>query len=274
MQTPPAQAKANLPLIWVDTGTGNTLDAYKVQERLLRQGKELAQSLQTRLVREQPAGSCLVLHLGVSGLSLGLSDMAEKHMLRPDFARLLPRMQAHRLRTELLVRAARIRHPRAAVPLAIDATAGLGEDSIVLAAAGFEVLLLEYNPVIAALLQDALNRAGLHPELAAVCSRMRLYAGDSISLLQQLDRSPDLILLDPMFPPRSKSAKVKKKFQLLQMVEQSCVDEAALLQVALAAGPRKVVIKRPLKGPALAGITPDYSIAGKAIRFDCLLVHA
>lgn len=40
---------------------------------------------------------------------------------------------------------------------------------------------------------------------------------------------------------------------------------------AIAASPRKIVIKRPLKGPYLADIKPDYSLVGKAIRYDCFL---
>ena len=31
-----------------------------------------------------------------------------------------------------------------------------------------------------------------------------------------------------------------------------------------------MVIKRPAKGPLLAGIKPSYSIAGKAVRYDCI----
>ena len=42
---------------------------------------------------------------------------------------------------------------------AVDATAGFGEDSLLLAAAGYNVELYEYDPVIAALLRDALRRA-------------------------------------------------------------------------------------------------------------------
>lgn len=258
---PFTDAAAGPPLLWADTAVAQDV------------AQSLAQRLQTGLVWEQPQSERLVLHLDADGLALGLSGMAREHMLRPDFSRLLPRLQPQRIKGELLIRAARIRHPRAAVPLAVDATAGLGEDALLLAAAGFEVRLCEYNPGIAALLEDAIKRAHMQPQLAAICSRMHLQAGDSIAYLQQLGCMPDLILLDPMFPPRSKSAKVKKKFQLLQMIEQSCADEEALLQAALAARPRKIVIKRPLKGPSLAGIKPDYSLFGKSIRFDCLLLH-
>ncbi|MBR3181084.1 MAG: class I SAM-dependent methyltransferase, partial [Eggerthellaceae bacterium] len=65
---------------------------------------------------------------------------------------------------------------------------------------------------------------------------------------------------------------VKKKLQLLQRLEQPCEDEQALLDAAFAAQPRKVIVKRPAKGPYLADRKPDYSLAGKAIRFDCFSI--
>ena len=79
-----------------------------------------------------------------------------------------------------------------------------------------------------------------------------------------------MVLLDPMFPARTKSAQVKKKFQLLHHLESPCEDEAELLDAALAARPRKVVIKRPPKGPYLAGKKPSYSLTGKAVRYDVI----
>ena len=124
----------------------------------------------------------------------------------------------------------------------------------------------------AALLKDALVRGAGIPELADTISRMHLLEGDSRELLKGLSFHPDIVLLDPMFPGRQKSGLVKKKAQLLQKLEKPCEDEEGLLQAAVSAGPRKIVIKRPLKGPFLAGRKPDYSITGKTIRYDCLLV--
>ena len=43
------------------------------------------------------------------------------------------------------------------------------------------------------------------------------------------------------------------------------------MRAALAAHPRKVVVKRPVKGPYLAGIKPSYSLAGKSVRYDCIV---
>ena len=62
-----------------------------------------------------------------------------------------------------------------------------------------------------------------------------------------------------------------KKLQLLQKLEAPCSDETELLEAAIQAGPKKVVIKRPLKGPYLADRKPAYSIRGKAVRYDCIV---
>ena len=59
---------------------------------------------------------------------------------------------------------------------------------------------------------------------------------------------------------------------LLDALRQARDDEAALLDAALAARPRKVVIKRPLKGPYLGGVKPDYELHGKAVRYDCIVI--
>lgn len=197
--------------------------------------------------------------------------------LRGDFRRLLPRIRRENLGHELIVKAARQKKRADAandgLPLAVDATAGLGEDSFLLAAAGFSVILFERDPVIAALLEDALRRARNDPDLADTASRMELRKEDSLEALPKLREAPDVIVLDPMFPERQKSALVKKKFQLLQGLEKPCTDEdaEALLRAALAAKPGKIIVKRPKRGPFLAGVKPAYSIEGSTIRYDCIL---
>lgn len=207
----------------------------------------------------------LELREGAAGLALAGDGME----LTCDLARLLPRLRPDRLGRELLVRAARVRG--VAAPTAVDATAGLGEDSLLLAAAGFTVTMYEKDPVIAALLQDALDRAANEPQLSAIVERMTLVKGDSVAALRAMGAAPDVVFLDPMFPERTKSAAVKKKFQLLHRLERPCEDERELLDAALAAGPRKVVIKRPPKGPCLAGVKPSHAVAGKAVRYDVIV---
>ena len=210
-----------------------------------------------------------------NGLSLrrddqGLALVSEDQILRGDFTKMIPRVKAGNISKELLVKAAKIKdgnHPLRAV----DATAGLGEDSLLLAAAGFQVTLFERNPVIYQLLTDALERAAEIPELASIATRMTVRNEDSIEAMKSLDFTPDVILLDPMFPERQKSALVKKKLQMIQKLETPCMNEKEIVSAAMNAKPKKLIIKRPPKGPWLAGLKPDYSNEGKAVRFDCFV---
>lgn len=205
----------------------------------------------------------------------GLTLVGDSMELRCDFEEMLPRIKPGRLQQELLVKAAKIKGAQS--PTAIDCTAGLGQDSFLLAAAGFTVRMFERDETIAALLEDGLTRAGNNPMISSVAKRMSLDRSDSLqyleSLAQSSEQAPDVIYLDPMFPTRQKSAAVKKKFQLLHVLEKPCdeAEEDALIRAAFAAGSRKVVIKRPVKGGHLAGIKPSYSITGKAVRYDVLV---
>lgn len=201
----------------------------------------------------------------------GLALVEKGHILRGDFTKLLPRLTLNNLNHELLVKASKLKGITG-ILTAVDATAGLGEDAFLLAGAGFQVHLYERNPVIAALLYDALRRGSENPNLAPVIDRMQFHMEDSITALTQLTSAPDIIVLDPMFPSRQKSGLIKKKFQLLQQLEQPCSEEQALLHAAISCGPRRIVIKRPLKGPYLAGLKPSYSLKGKSIRYDCIVM--
>ena len=218
----------------------------------------------------------LALVRGESGLSLKSSDGLSLH---GDFSTLSRRIKHDNLTHELVVKAARIKNFEESRPLRVlDATAGMGEDSFLLAACGFEVTLFEYDHVIAALLKDSIERAGRDPQLAEMAGRMKVVEGDSIEYMRHIGRKtgvdmPDVILLDPMFPERQKSGLIKNKFQLLQQLESPCSDEKDMLEAAIGAAGHKVIIKRPAKGPYLAGVKPDYSIEGKAVRYDCIYVR-
>ena len=211
-------------------------------------------------------GKGLALSQGDSGLFLTDGKLE----IMADFREMLPRLKQSNLQREMLVKAARIKGQE--MPqLLVDATAGFGDDSLILAAAGFQVRMYEYDEVIAALLQDAMERARDISELKDAVSRMELICGDSVEGMKNLDYKPDIVLLDPMFPARQKSALIKKKFQLIQQLESPCTTEEDLLEAAIMAAPKRIVIKRPLKGPFLADKKPSYSLEGKAIRYDCFV---
>lgn len=211
-------------------------------------------------------GEELTLLFDSSGVSLTGFGLT----FRGDFEQVLHRLTGGRLQHEMLVH---ITKTKKESPRAVDATAGMGEDSILLAAAGYDVTMYEQNAVIAALLKDALRRAKKNPVLKDIVSRMRLIEGNSITLMKELNFIPDVIYLDPMFPARQKTGLVNKKLQLIQKLEQPCVEESELLDAALEIKPEKVVIKRPLKGAFLAEKEPDYSVKGKAIRYDCIVCN-
>ncbi|TAK74701.1 MAG: 16S rRNA methyltransferase [Gammaproteobacteria bacterium] len=195
-------------------------------------------------------------------------------MLNIDFlsGKMQYRRQHASLRRELVARAMGA-HPRDN-PRIIDATAGLGRDSFILASLGFHITLLERSPALASLLQEAFNAAQREPATAPIIARMNLIQTDAIVWLTALNSSdrPDIIYLDPMFPARQKSAAVKKEMLLLQALVGQDDDAEALFQSALTCATRRVVVKRPRLAATIAQQTPSFSIAGDSSRFDIYLV--
>ncbi len=160
-------------------------------------------------------------------------------------------------------------------PHVLDATAGLGKDSFVLASLGCPVTLLERSPIVQVLLQDGLMRAlsfarEQDPELLVVLQRMQLITQDSGAYLASLDASalPDVIYLDPMFPERNKSADVKKEMAAFHDIVGKDEDADSLLPLALERVNYRVVVKRPRKAPFLNNQTPSYQLEGKSSRYD------
>jgi 16S rRNA (guanine1516-N2)-methyltransferase len=154
-------------------------------------------------------------------------------------------------------------------PRVLDATAGLGRDAFVLASLGCEVQLIERQPLIAALLEDGLQRALRNPDVASIAARMQLHQGNAIERMQAWQgEPPQVIYLDPMFPHRDKSALVKKEMRLFRPFVGDDLDAPALLAAALALASHRVVVKRPRKAPIVDGPKPGYSLEGKSSRYD------
>ena len=213
---------------------------------------------------DQP-GEGLTLVFDKKGVSLsgyGLSYQG-------DFEGMLHRVTNGRLAHEMLVKAVKSEKEELR---AIDATAGMGEDAFLLAAYGYDVTLYEQNPVVAALLKDALRRGKKHPILKEIVPRMHLLQGDSIEYLRKEMDPVDVIYLDPMFPKRQKSGLINKKLQLIQKLEPPCSTEKDLFDAAIKANPSRIIVKRPLKSPFLDGRKPSYDLKGKAIRYDCYVL--
>lgn len=230
--------------------------------------KDMAESFSRRTgspIVNKPGDYLTVLFdsRGVSLSGFGLSYQG-------DFENMLHRVTNGRLQHEMLAKAVKTDQENLK---AVDATAGMGEDSLLLAACGYQVTLYEQNPVIAILLKDALRRAKKNTVLKDIVSRMQLVEGDSIEHLNKRLDPVDVIYLDPMFPGRQKSGLINKKLQLIQKLEPPCSEETALFDAAMAAQPSKIIVKRPLKSPYLDERVSSYSLKGKAIRYDCYSLY-
>ena len=211
-------------------------------------------------------GEYLTIHFDSKGVSLSGFGLT----YQGDFAEtMMHRVTNGRLQHEMLVKAASSEKEGRK---AIDATAGMGEDAFLLAAQGYEVTLYEQNPVVAALLKDAIRRAKKNQILKDIAGRMKVVEADSVECMSKLLDPVDVIYLDPMFPARQKSSLINKKLQLIQKLEPPCSEETDLFDAALKVGPSRIIVKRPLKSEYLAGREPSYTLKGKAIRYDCYVL--
>lgn len=211
-------------------------------------------------------GEYLTIHFDSKGVSLSGFGLT----YQGDFAEtMMHRVTNGRLQHEMLVKAASSEKEGRK---AIDATAGMGEDAFLLAAQGYEVTLYEQNPVVAALLKDAIRRAKKNQILKDIAGRMKVVEADSVESMSKLLDPVDVIYLDPMFPARQKSSLINKKLQLIQKLEPPCSEETDLFDAALKVCPSRIIVKRPLKSECLAGREPSYTLKGKAIRYDCYVL--
>ena len=156
-------------------------------------------------------------------------------------------------------------------PQVVDATAGLGRDSFLLASLGAQVTMIERSGKMYRLLADAMEKArATSSEFAEIIARMTLLYGDAKELLPTL--SPQVIIVDPMHPPRTNSALVKKEMRLVREIVGTDDDAQALMEVALGSAREKVVLKWPRRAKAMPNIpSPSHQILGKSTRYDVFM---
>ncbi|MEN9450482.1 MAG: ribosomal small subunit methyltransferase [Pseudomonadota bacterium] len=161
-------------------------------------------------------------------------------------------------------------------PAVLDATAGFGCDSFVLAQLGCSVTLLERSSIIFLLLEDALKRALNNPNFLTLS--VKLIKTEAVIYLKQIiackQSYPEIIYLDPMYPHTTKSALVKKEMRFLRQLVGDDNDASNLLKLSVICATQRVVVKRPRLSPYLAEIKPHHSIFGKQHRLDVYLTHS
>ncbi|AXI47156.1 16S rRNA methyltransferase [Sulfitobacter sp. SK012] len=156
-------------------------------------------------------------------------------------------------------------------PTVVDATAGLGRDSFLLASLGAQVIMIERSEEMHALLDQGMQRAAQEGgEFGEIIGRMTLLKGDAKNLLPEL--SAEAILIDPMHPPRKNSALVKRELRQVREIVGTDEDAADLVRVALKNARNRVVLKWPAKADPIEGIQAcSHQILGKSTRYDVFM---
>lgn len=147
----------------------------------------------------------------------------------------------------------------------VDATAGLGRDAAALARRGLSVIAIERAPAVVELWERQLTFAPW---------TLSLLVGDARVWLRSLadcGLAPDAVLVDPMFDESLDERRAAPKGDVASLRALAGDDEDApeLLSVAREVC-RRVVVKRPRKGPVLApGVSTSWT--GASTRFDLYL---
>jgi 16S rRNA (guanine1516-N2)-methyltransferase len=229
----------------------------------------VVEKLNARFLRLNPE-----LGLCVDGAGLWLC--ADGMKMQPDWKAEIARLKRASLKSEMIARACHL----AEKPSLIDATAGLGHDSLLMAHLGAKVTLVERHPILFTLLEDSQKNVEHDVFLGPIVARIDLVFADAADYLQQQadqQNRVDVVYLDPMFPQRDqhqqaikKQAQVKKQMQLLHLLlpedgEMDLGDHLLILAQKIA---KRVIVKRPRLAVYLADQTPQHQWAGDACRFD------
>lgn len=236
---------------------------------LMRQAELLAKQINIPFIETEDSQFDYLLTLTPDYLGLIQPQLKKQKPFYLDFlsGKLQYRSKQAGLRKESLARAIGAK-PQDQLRI-IDATAGLGRDSFILATLGFEITLIERSPILYALLQDAFKRASTDTDIAPIIARMHLIHANAIDYLAA--EKADIVYLDPMFPTKQKSAAVKKEMVILQELLGKDPDADQLFKVAFSCACKRVVVKRSRLAPNISELDPSFSMTGKSSRFDIYL---
>ncbi len=234
----------------------------------------LAQSLQLPLRQQKDTQYSLQLCYLENYIELFSSEL--NTAIHIDFCsgKLAHRHQYGGGRGQAIARALGLKQGRS--PSVLDATAGLATDAFTLATLGSPVIMLERSTILTTLINDAIKRARNEPALDNLFQQgFCLHNIDAIDYMQQLstDNLPDVIYLDPMYPEKKTSARVKKTMQILQLLHGADDNASELLKSSLQYARKRVVIKRPVHAQPVNTIKPSTHIKSKNTRYDIYAIE-
>ena len=209
------------------------------------------------------------LIINKNSLELHNRECPDQNSIKVDFTSKKNNYRCHHFRkkNEILSKAIGIK--KNYFPVILDATAGLGNDAFILSFLGCQVFMIERHPVVAALLQDGLQR-GYHNKKIGdwLKKRLCLIINDSCNMLKIPTLKPDVIYLDPMYPNHRKKSLPKKNMQIFRKLIGKDNDIEKLLNISRRLAKKRIVVKRPCYAKSLSEDKINFIIKGKNHRFD------
>jgi 16S rRNA (guanine1516-N2)-methyltransferase len=149
-------------------------------------------------------------------------------------------------------------------PSVLDATAGMLGDSMLMYAYGVENLTCcERNPIVACLIQNAINLAKIPINFFFCNSLQQKFSnGDSLDF--------DVVFYDPMYKEKNTKAAPKKEMAIFREIvgpDDDLKEVATFLKVRAR---ERLVIKRSNKSAPILD-NPSHTISGKSTSYDVYL---
>lgn len=163
--------------------------------------------------------------------------------------------------------------------LIVDSSAGLGTDAYLLAVAGYQVLAVERNPMVFALLKDGWQRmSDARADRGEPKLEFEIVEGDGALILGAMKAAgsrPHGVYFDPMFEDESKKGKSLPRKEMATLRDLLSGDggggqaPSEFVRDAVGVVEARVVVKRPTGAqPVLIDPGPVNRIEGKVAGYD------
>ena len=139
----------------------------------------------------------------------------------------------------------------------LDCTAGLGRDGVLLSKLGYDVTMIEKNPILIIMLNNYLSRT---KDIKA-----RLLYGDSLSYIRIAKKKFDYIYIDFMFEKKN-NAKPSKYDLFLRSINYNENNKLDFIKEMINYCNKRIIVKEPIKSQSKIN-NYDFEIKTKLIRY-------